>query len=55
MLLYLKVQIFTSLSKDNYLKFQGKTLGQKMLWGQCIFTFLYAFIMFLMSFSGMYL
>ena len=31
----LKVQIFTSLTKDNYLKFQGKTLGHKMLLGQC--------------------
>ena len=30
----LKVQIFTSVTKDNYLKFQEKTLGQKMPLGQ---------------------
>ena len=29
------MQIFTNLTKDNYLKFQGKMLGQKMLLGQC--------------------
>ena len=26
---------YSSLKKDNYLKFQGKTLGHKMLLGQC--------------------
>ena len=29
------MQIFTSLTKDNYFKFQEKTLGHKMLLGQC--------------------